>query len=49
MGSNPISGSSLIGITKEKEIDSRIKFPRDIINRKVSLRVLLYYSNYRMY
>ena len=49
MGSNPILGSSLVRITKEEEIDSRIEFLRDIINCKVFLKVLLYYFNYRIY
>jgi hypothetical protein len=49
VSSNPISGSSLIEITKENRIDSQIKFSRDIINRKIFLRVFLYYSNYRIY
>ena len=49
MGSNFISGSSLVGITKEKKIDSQIKFPRDIVNYKVSLRIPLYYFNYKIY
>ena len=44
----PLSGSSLVGITEEEEVNSRIEFPRDIVNRKVFLRVLLYYSNYRI-
>jgi hypothetical protein len=46
--SNPILGSSLVKITEENKVNSRIEFPRDIINRKVSLRASLYYSNYRM-
>jgi hypothetical protein len=49
MGSNPISGSSLVKITKEDKVNSRIEFPRDIINYKVFLRIPLYYSNYRIY
>jgi hypothetical protein len=49
MSSNPILGSSLVGITKEDRIDSRIEFSRDIVNRKIFLRVPLYYSNYRMH
>ena len=49
MSSNLISGSSLIEITKEKKINSRIEFLRDIVNRKVFLKVPLYYSNYRIY
>jgi hypothetical protein len=49
MGSNPISGSSLMGITEKDRIDLQIEFLRDIVNRKVSLRVPLYCSNYRMH
>jgi hypothetical protein len=48
MSSNPISGSSLVGITKENRVDSRIEFLRDIVNYKVFLRAFLYYSNYRI-
>jgi hypothetical protein len=49
VSSNPISGSSLIGITKENKVNSRIEFPRDIVNYKIFLRAFLYYSNYRIY
>jgi hypothetical protein len=49
VSSNPISGSSLVGIIKENRVNSRIEFPRDIVNYKVFLRAFLYYFNYRIY
>jgi hypothetical protein len=45
VGSNPIPGTSLVGIIIKDRVDLRVELGQDIENFKVSRRVPLYYSN----